>query len=638
MSSGNRSDVLNGASGVTGKKKPIILTSTKTVTTTKTTRHVCLGENGEDIVLNELQSFLEEEPTERAVKKKIVPRNSELCKPKKKSKKASRKLNAQHWTESDTDENATITTTDCEDRRQELLSSNDKESREICSSLINKNADQAKDEFRKDNSSLVEHANESKVRKIAKKQSRRDINDIMEEVLLSPIIPCVAHAENHLTIKATTTPRKLSAIFETSAEVNATKCTSSPPVLDKSPFTDKGTSNHYNNTVPSNNSPSRRTTRQMRANDVDETDINFMKSVSTQSQRKTRSNKKLADKSLPLEKNGDIVVHKKEIACDLSPVGKVYKSKARTNSKNSRVNNISISKNQGNVIISTALNGFVSSRPLRDAPKRKVMENSKKKTTYVQSSDEKKPSVKLAEERPVNYDSSGRDAVADSQSSGIETIALPKTSVAKKTKQSTWEITRSTRTKSDRPSTKPIKIFDSNSNAKKMYKVEGEAKNSSLTLKSSDKIGTKLIARKSEEHLDQTPVNESLLFETSTSESHVDAEQEGAKMDQIALKRSNKRLIIYSPSRDKLLVERIDDNRVIIPKLMIAKAIGNPQSGVLKSMSDNGMIIDANERLMYSPREGEEINVKKEVKKGVDILEVLAKRRQSVFILQCQNR
>lgn len=140
-------------------------------------------------------------------------------------------------------------------------------------------------------------------------------------------------------------------------------------------------------------------------------------------------------------------------------------------------------------------------------------------------------------------------------------------------------------------------------------------------------------------------LSESILFGEAAhvadaSQVHTEADQSHHSSTTEWMKSTNgksKQLIIYSPSRDKALVNHIDGKRVIIPKSMIAKAIGNLNSGVLSSMRDDGMIINANERLLYSPRMGDNINVQKEVKKGTDILAVLAKRRKSLFILQSKS-
>lgn len=928
MSAANQCGVLNIALDASAKAKPIILTSTKIVTTTKTTRHVCLGKNDEkyDIGLNELQSFLEEEPKKRAVKKKktaLKPHSdvtssnrhlnntrtgAEMCKQKKKLKTLAAikskvvKSQAQNWTESDTNAN---TTTDDEGGRRGLISSKRQENDEILSSTINTSGQSINaeaNEFWKENSlptfepaaaesdtmaeNITKHPNESHKQQIVEKKSKRDINDIMKEALLTPMDANVTCAEDHSV--PSPTQRKLSAIFETSAELNANVTKQSPPpMLDKSPIIEKIVSNHYkqihNSTPPpilvnegsphkiasahSTPSPtvvvSRRTTRvfstklfreHLHMDEADKADA-----AVAPSKRKTRRNtENKANKMLPLEENDDdkaVQSNQNELASIpiALPSGNVYKSKARgisetsNNTDQSDLNTNSGAKvvhsipsndlvaltpspadakksksrrNTSKKLVNTNLNPIQAIDAVHgnlnfnsvevEAPKRKARNNIKnriesnlKEQSSDQSTNSNKTTAKTGrtkkvskqvEKQSLNEGLPEAAAITEIQttptqiikstkcvqSTEIESIELPKLIAqsvahtppavdAKKTKlrrnitkklvsknlnpfeandavhdqvdapirktrnntmktiktnlkdQSSNQSTNSNKTiaKADRTkkaskqvekhslneglrdaaaiteiqtaptvikSTKSVQNTEieskqlapeasiSNANITKRTTIRlaiasntivaasprakrgrSSKKNSAISdidEREKNKSGPSLeeisakiefepakttaSKRKRQAQCQSSPraLNESLLFEAPAN--NVDATKKHIAANQ---QRSiSKRLIIYSPSRDKSMVKRIDGNRVIIPKSMVAKAICKPKSGVLMGMNDNGMIIDANERLMYSPREGEDINVKKEVEKGIDILEVLAKRRQSVFILQCQNR
>lgn len=931
------------------KKKPIILTSTKTVTTTKTTRHICLGENGEnfEMGLNDLQSFLEEEPKTKVVKKKSVltpcmtsnrrmniSQNGESRKRKKKSQPAAVKAKSKHWNESDTD----LNTTDEENGRRGLISSNDKENNEILSSTINTSGQslngEANDFWNEHSSPTYEPSpsEESTERDRKSAKRNRDINDIVEEAHLLPVDVDVTR--NEVALVQRTTPRKLSAIFETSAEANATKCSSPSTLHDKSPLIEKMVSNHYNqihNTMLPNISinevfphkialdnssisstvavpPARRTTRvfsseSTRANlypnetgkDVDiasnrpvpsfkrktrrntkksnklqtliendkvvqsnrnknETifgpvDVpnsksrrNTKKSTKTQpiiesagvlvqvnrnenetlpiasppvekpksksrrnakklteeqrviendietvstaslpvdaSKSKSRRNTKNSTKTQPIIESADVLVQgnrneietlpidsppvdalksksrrntkkstkeqriienenetesiasplvdqpkskqrrntKKstkqqpisenseaaiqanqneiEVAPIASPPIDAHKSKSRRETKKSTKSSLRPLKDNDGIalrnnqnmnlaeIVTSPIIANTSSlnEPSTDAPKRKTRNPAKKsKTTNsnpigkdAKDSDQNKnsnneiaetgrklartkgKSLKQFEKRPLNTNIAEVDAITEIHIASIdnnestkedgnietESIEVPKL-VAKQTKQSTSVEPKSVdsgarkaakriastiaspRAKRGKKNTKQIVVVNPNENSQ----TKTEAKKNDL-LPSLHEENDKLNSNSKEEQ----KIDESILFEAPGHDIDVTQENDVETMSTDASNKG-KRLIIYSPSRDKSIVKRIVDNRVIIPKSMVAKAINNPRSGVLAGMSDSGMIIDANERLLYAAREGDEINVKKEVKKGVDILEVLAKRRQSVFIL-----
>lgn len=96
---------------------------------------------------------------------------------------------------------------------------------------------------------------------------------------------------------------------------------------------------------------------------------------------------------------------------------------------------------------------------------------------------------------------------------------------------------------------------------------------------------------------------------------------------------ARKQLVIYSPRRDKGKFRFVNDHQIRLTKKMIAKAIGNPNSGVLEKMHENGMVHNANERLIYNSREGTEVDLDEAAAKGHDMLKVLSKRRPSQFIM-----
>lgn len=832
----NRSSMLSIALDASAKKKPIILTSTKTVTTTKTTRHICLGENGEEyqLGLDDLESFLEEEPKKQVVRKKnaLKPRLSsnqrinsagrvELRKRKKKKKLPAIKGQAQQWNESDTETN----TTDDEGGHRGLMSSDDKENDEIFSSTINAcDRDQPAEanEFWNENSSPTTEPNgrtkkKSKrqqnpnEQKISKNKSKRDINDIVEEALSLPMDVDVTRAE--IRHEPRSSPRKLSAIFETSAEATANVTQyPSPPTLDKSPLIEKMVSKHYkevHNSTPPNISlnetsapkiasdnlpPSpavvlpRRTTRVfssklIRANlyqdDDDDDGI-----ASKPSKRKKRRNANKLPEIQPLVEIDENPIQSDDNETETAPVASSSadgpKSKTRRNAKKSpqtvvEMDEITIQDDENeiemvpvaspvanvlklntrrkkaikavtrplavqskqrtisNAIVSTVSNDLISNTPPAEERKPKLRRKnvvstdsiSAKRDEVVHGNQELnseevvtspivpnnflletpptdppkrkntkkaiKPNVNAEENADQNTNSNGKtDPLARVKKSSKQQVArgVTKNQTTPKTEKSTENIKKSKiestevapeKTKSSpagvaNRATKRPAIATTTAGAppkakrgrklKESGKTDDDSRNEDNQIRTANKesssssVQNKNIELNSSAHQSKIPakikvkpkrqakgqsnskaLNESVLFEAPA---HNEADQDQLNYLDISTASTvfsgkSKPIIIYSPSRDRDKVKHVDGNRVIIEKSMVAKAIGNPNSGVLIGMTDNGMTIDANERLMYSPREGDEINVKKELKRGVDILNVLAKRRKSVFILQCHS-
>lgn len=825
----NRSSMLSIALDASAKKKPIILTSTKTVTTTKTTRHICLGENGEEyqLGLNDLESFLEEEPKRRVVKKKnaLTPRlssnqrasgagSAEPRKRKKIMKSPAIKARAQQWTESDTEAN----TTDDESGHRALMSSNDKENDEIFSntvdSCVRDQPPAEANEFGNENSSpATEPTGRTKKkskRQISKKKPKRDINEIVEEPLSLPVDVDVTRVEIHHEPRSS--PRKLSAIFETSAEATANLTQyPSPPTLDKSPLIEKMVSKHYkevHNSSPPNISlnetsaheiatdnplPSpavilpRRTTRVFSSKMIrpklypDDGDNDAI--VSAPSKRKKRRNAKKSTKMQPLPEIEEIPIQSNENETETAPVttppADGLKSKTRRNAKKAYqplvdideiviaiqgdqndiemapvasplANGLKLKTRRkkpikadtrpaavqssqhtiSDVIVSATSNDSASNTPPAEAhkpksrrkngvntnlvsvkegevvhgnqdfnseevvtspivptnsfsetppnelPKRKYTKkaikpklnaegnagqvmNSNKKTALARVKKSFKHQV--GKQPAIEDPSETRDT--NTQKSAIESIEVgpeemkPSSAgvakakrATKRTAIATTDAIASPPAKRGRNMKKPGKTVAAGCNEGTQIETANEEASSMVQNKDTElsssahpvQITAKIKVKPKRQPKEQSTskaLNESVLF---GAPAHDEVAQEQLNYSDISTATTvfsgkSKPIIIYSPSRDKDKVTHIDGNRVVIEKAMVAKAIRNPSSGVLIGMSDNGMTIDANERLMYSPREGDEINVKKELKRGVDILNVLARRRKSVFILQCHS-
>lgn len=633
------------------KKKPIILSSTKTKTTIKTTQHICLSEDeAADMNLNRLQSILEDEPKKRILKHKHA---------KRRTKNNLLKIQSQQWTESDTETEINDGFKDTQITRN---GNENVDTLNVTTNDIRKNDSESASEV----SLLIAQPRNKSKKEIYPK---RDIDDIIKESLLETIDAGVGvDPSENCSLTVPIPLRKLSAIFETSAETNGnvTKF-SSPSFIEDPPIVGKTVSKQksqemlsFEHEIPSQKVfATKRITRifdstlSKKSNDVDDdNNQNF-----TTSKKRKSKNKKVKE-SLPLIMNEEISIQ--NTRNDAAPLPTVDESIVPQyfgiNAKESSIvlndsnhlesaisprqskNKNSYKEDELMLDQSSLAEPVLVSNPIKRAvpvASKTANKQDDKSVTVARTgpfSSKAKPALKpVAAKKPsLSWD----------QSKQNESFALPEAPGRSRSKKSARCVSKSVGMSEACSHPAEMEITSKNTstiNVAKENNPSRRKKNIDKSTKFTTVNPAKPSAnkRKPKAHAGSrpTPSNESLLCTANTQHGEKTGNAR-VRMNQSMNK--SKQIIIYSPSRDKLLVKYIGDDKAIIPKSMIAEAIGNPNSGVLKGMTGNSMVIDANERLIYSPREGEDINVKEEIKKGTDILNVLSKRRKSVFIFQHQ--
>lgn len=274
-----------------------------------TTRKVIRRYNSDFGTSQNFKSFLDNRSTAQDVESasnSSIVKKRHTYRPRNGKSKRIGKRPTSIWTESDTedpttdDDNAVICIDDKEnDERFQRATS----SQPILKSTM-------VDDVEKENASSIEPpANESsQSTATAEPNINEIIDELIGETLSQPIDDNVARADTHFDSRIM--PRKLSAIFETSAEANATKM-SPEQIIDKSPIIERMVQNHYKqvlNATPPMNRP-------ILFSDDDETTV---REPSKSSKRKHPAEKE-KKKTNRKKKNADEV----HVAAEVEPIENV---------------------------------------------------------------------------------------------------------------------------------------------------------------------------------------------------------------------------------------------------------------------------------------------------------------------------